>query len=90
MTTFAHEANATMHISDRERADIEARVSEALGGYIESTGKLDFSSWTPEEWDRFVSTAFDVISPDIFARRISVSGPFTRIDPPVNGRDVPY
>lgn len=67
----------TASISAAERTEIEGAMSEAMGGYIEKTGKLDFSTWTPEEWAKFVGVAFDVAAPACFMKRIAISPPYT-------------
>ena len=65
-----------MHISPKERAEIEGAMSDAMGGFIERLGKLDFSTWTEEEWKTFIGVAFDLSVPTVFMKRIHVSGPY--------------
>lgn len=79
---LALKAELTMHISEADRAEIERSMGEAMGAYIEKIGKLDFSTWTTEEWAGFVGAAFDVSAPQVFCRRVHVSPPYTIGDAP--------
>lgn len=64
-----------LDINAADRAEIEQRMSRSMGSFIEEIGMTDFAAWTPEQWQDFVATAFDVAALEVFQRRISVRGP---------------
>ena len=69
---------ATVHIEldNAMRQRITERMSTAMGSYIVSTGKTDFATWSPEEWQQLVGVAFDVCAPDVFMRRLVLVPPY--------------
>jgi len=73
-------ATINMNISESERKRITGEASRAMGEYIMSTGKTDFATWSPGEWDKLVGTAFDLIATQVFMKRISVSRPYVTHD----------
>ena len=71
---------ASLDLSEADRAQAEGRLNAALGSYILSLSqadptKMDFSTWTEDEWNRFVSIAFDVAAIETFKLRVRVAGP---------------
>jgi hypothetical protein len=57
------------------RREISGRMSEAMGAFVEAVGDTDFSTWTAEQWDQFVSVAYDVCATTVFMKRILIVPP---------------
>jgi hypothetical protein len=75
-------ATIELPIDGAARKEICGRLSEALGAFIEATGKTDFADWREEDWDKFVGVAFDVAAVAVFTKRLIVVPPFVQSDSP--------
>jgi hypothetical protein len=69
-------ATIELNIDAKTRTQICDQMSDGMGGYIEALGKSDFADWTADEWQKFISVAFDVAATAVFMKRIVVVPPF--------------
>jgi hypothetical protein len=77
-------ATVKLDLDAMKRASIEERMQAAAGSYIESLiqgndKKIDFSAWTPQEFQTFIATMFDVAAVEVFKTRIVIVPPVEEV-----------
>lgn len=74
------QVSATAEITPERRDEITKLMSQEMGKYISGIDKMDFMTWTEQEWNDFVQVAFENAAIHVFMERIKITKPCVEVD----------
>ena len=77
---MSYRSDIVVEITEEERDQIVAAMSQAMGGFISRQKTTDMKKWSKEAWLNFVNVAFSQCAPRVITKRIHVSEPYWSTD----------